>query len=164
LTTLLLTRGPDPRVVQVRRCGVCARLLARTRAVAIDRALAGGASPDSTVTLSLRAHSLISSGHRVDLARRLRWLLEAAARRVHPFEPALQVPSHVLSVRELIDDIVDVLEGPEPIDARGAARLEVLLRDGGGPIYDDAGSRALRQVLEQSLEALRVSPPIPADA
>ena len=166
MTTLLLTRGSDPRVVQVRRSGACARLLVRARALALDRALATGASPDSRATLSLRAQSLISPRHRVDLAHRFRSLLRAAGRPVHPFDPALPVPTHVLLVRELIDEVLEVLEGVEAIDARGVARLELLLRDGGGPLYGTtAASRLeLRRSLEQILDALAFSPAIPADA
>lgn len=164
MTTLLLTRGSDPRVVQVRRCGVGARLLARARALAIDQALVNGISPDSSVTVSLRAQSLISVRHRLDLARRFRGLLRVAGRPVHPFDPTLPVPAHVLHARELIEEIVEVLEGTEAIDARGVARLELLLRDGGGPLYGAAGASGLRRALQHILDSLAVSPPIPADA
>jgi hypothetical protein len=164
MTTLLLTRGSDPRVVQVRRSGVCARLLTRLRALAIDRALADGASPDSSATLSLRAQSLIGSRHRLYLARELRSLLRAAGRPVHRFDPILPVPAHVLLAHELIEEVVETLEGAEPIDARGAAGLEVLMRDGSGPLYGTGESPALRLALQRILDALAVSPPIPADA
>ena len=165
MTILLLTRGSDPRVVHVRRSGVCARLLARTRALALDRALVNGASPDSRATLSLRAQSLISPRHRVDLARRFRALLRAAGRPVHPFDPTLPVPTQVLLVQELIDEVLELLESVEPIDARGVARLELLLRDGGGPLYGATVHAVdLRRSLERIFDALVFSPPIPADA
>ena len=165
MTTLLLTRGSDPRVVQVRRSGVCARLLVRARALALDHALVDGASPDSTVTLSLRAQSLIGPRHRVDLAHRFRGLLRAAGRPVHPFDPTLPVPAQVLLVRELIEQVAEVLESVEAIDARGVARLELLLRDGGGPLYGGTVDAVeLRRTLEEILDALAFSPAIPADA
>jgi hypothetical protein len=165
MTTLLLTRGSDPRVVQVRRSGLCARVLVRVRALSLDQALVNGASPDSSATLSLRAQALISPRHRVDLARRFRGLLRVAGRPVHPFDPTLPVPTHVLQVRELVEEVVEVLEGGEAIDARGVARLELLLRDGGGPLYGASASpQGLRRTLEQILDALVFSPPIPADA
>ncbi len=165
MTTLLLTRGSDPRVVQVRRSGACARLLVRARALGLDQALATGASPDSTASLSLRAQSLIRPRHRADLAHRFRDLLRAAGRPVHPFDPSLPVPTQVLLVRELIEEVLEVLESVEPIDARGVAQLEVLLRDGGGPLYGATlHAVELRRTLEQILDALAFSPPIPADA
>jgi hypothetical protein len=165
MTTLLLTRGSDPRVVQVRRVGVCARALVWARALSLDRALVNGASPDSSAALSLRAQSLLRPRHRIDLAHRFRALLGAAGRPVHPFDPTLAVPTHVLLVRELIDDVVEVLEGVEAIDARGVAGLELLLRDGGGPLYGaSAHPLELRRTLEQILDSLAFSPPIPADA
>jgi hypothetical protein len=165
MTTLLLTRGSDPRVVQVRRSGVCARLLVRARSVALDQALVNGADPDSSVTLSLRAQSLIGPRHRVDLAHRFRALLRAAGRPVHPFDPTLPVPTQVLLVREQIEEVIEVLESVEAIDARGVARLELLMRDGGGPLYGATPRPVeLRRTLEQILDALVFSPPIPADA
>ncbi|HTX10218.1 MAG TPA: hypothetical protein VME22_16475 [Solirubrobacteraceae bacterium] len=165
MTTLLLTRGSDPRVVQVRRSGVCARLLVRARALALDHALAKGASPDSSAALSLRAQRLISPRHRVDVAHRFRGLLRAAGRPVHPFDPALPVATQVLLVQELIEEVVEVLESDEAIDARGVAGLEVLLRDGAGPLYGATVNESeLRRALEQILDALAFSPPIPADA
>jgi hypothetical protein len=165
MNTLLLTRGSDPRVVQVRRTGVCARLIVRARALALDHALAHGASPDSSVALSLRARSLIGPRHRVELAHRFRALLRLAGRPVHPFDPTLPVPTQVLHVRELIEEVAEVLERGEAIDARGVAQLELLLRDGGGPLYAaSVHSVELRRTLEQILDALAFSPPIPADA
>lgn len=165
MTTLLLMRGSDPRVVQVRRAGVCAHLLAWARALSLDQALVNGASPDSSASLSLRAQSLLRPRRRIELAHRFRALLGAAGRPHHPFDPGLPVPSHVLLVRELIDEVVEVLEGLDAIDARGVARLELLLRDGGGPLYG-AGAHPLelRRTLEQILSSLAFSPPIPADA
>lgn len=72
----------------------------------------------------------------------------------------------MLLVRELIDEVLEVLEGVEAIDARGVARLELLLRDGGGPLYGTttASRLELRHSLEQILDALAFSPAIPADA
>jgi hypothetical protein len=164
MSTLLLTRESDPRVVHVRRSGVCARLLVRARARALDRALVAGASPDSRATLCLRAQSLISPRHRADLAHRFRALVRAAGRPVHPFDPTPPVPSQVLLVWELTEEVLELLEGFEPIDARGVAQLELLLRDGGGPLYGAAYPAELRRSLEQILDALACSPPIPADA
>ncbi|HTU87789.1 MAG TPA: hypothetical protein VMF57_19580 [Solirubrobacteraceae bacterium] len=164
MTTLLLTRGPDPRVVQVRRCGVCTRLVARARARALDQALLKGTSPDSSAALSLRAQSLIGTSYRLGLANELRGLVRAAGKPAHRFDPVLPVPGHVRLVLDLVEQVGEMLEGGEAVDARGVARLELLLRDGSGPIYATGGAAALRLALQQVLDALVVSARITADA
>jgi hypothetical protein len=100
MATLLIMRGADPRAVELRRVGAWTRLLARTRSWTLDWALAGGASPDSSTALSLRAHVLISATHRRGLARELRGALAAAARPPHPFDPTVRVPHQVLLARD----------------------------------------------------------------
>jgi hypothetical protein len=164
MTTLLLMRGPDPRAVEVRRCGIRARLLARARARALNRALAGGASPDSSASLSLRAQALIGISRRVDLAGELRSIARTAGQPVRRFDPILPVPGHVRLASDLVEEVAEMLEGPAPVQARGVARLELLLRDGAGPLYAPRGGPALRGALQDILDALVISPGITADA
>jgi hypothetical protein len=164
MTTLLLTRGPDPRVVQVRRCGVFTRLMAHVRWLALDLALVNGTSPDSSPAVALRARYLIGFGHRLALARELRAVLLAAGRSVHRCDPTPPVPAHVLRNQDLIEEALELLEGGEAIEARGVARLELLLRDGAGPLYAVRGGPALRAALQNAIDALVISPEITADA
>jgi hypothetical protein len=164
MSTLLLTRGPDPRAIEVRRCGPLHHLLVRIRSLALDRALAGGADPDSSAALSLRAQTLISATHRVELARKLRALVRDAGRPFHPFDAGIPIPRDLLQAREFIDQVTDLLERAEAVDARGVAQLHVLLRDGSGPLYGVGGPVAVRKSFQDVIRAMTVPPPIHADA
>lgn len=163
MSTLVLTRGTDPHAVKSRRCGPVARLLVRARSFALDRALSLGASPDSSVALSLRAHALISPAHRVTLARQLRVLAGAAGRPRLGFDPSVPVPRHVSDTQDLIDQVTEMLEGAEAVDACGVAQLEILLHDGGGPLYDTHAAFALRRALENALAAMAPVAALAAD-
>lgn len=154
MSTLLLTRGHEAPAVEACRCGAAIRLLAYARAYALDRALARGIDPDSSPLLSVRAHALIGMTHRRKRADQLQRLLESAGCFHHRFNPALPVPLHVRLAGDLIEEIADMLQAPAPVDARGAARLELLLRDGGGPLYATAGADTLRDVLQNVIRAL----------
>jgi len=154
MPTLVLMRGSDPHAVEVRRCGPVARLLVRARSLSLDRALSRGASPDSSVALSLRARDLISPAHRLTLVRQLRRVARAAGRPSPRFDPSVPVPSHVSEVADLLDQLSETLESAEAVDARGVALLQVLLHDGGGPLFDARAAFALRRSLENVLAAL----------
>jgi hypothetical protein len=128
--------------------------LANARACALDGALARGSDPDSSPLLSVRAHALIGMSHRRKLAAELHRLLACAGHTPHRWGPAVPVPAHVLGARDAIEQIADMLEAPEPVEVRGVARLELLLRDGGGPLYDAAGAASLGGSLERVIRAL----------
>jgi hypothetical protein len=164
MPTLLLTRGPDTRAIEVRRCGAYSRLVVRVRSFTLDRALAAGASPDSSALLSLRAQSLISTPHRLALARTLRALIRDAGRQCRPFDPGIPLPRDVLLARESIEAAAKVLESAHAVDARGVAHLELMLRDGGGPLFGAGGPSALRKGFRDAIGALTPPPHIHADA
>jgi hypothetical protein len=164
MTTLLLTRGPDSRVIEICRCGPCSRLVARIRSFALDRALLAGASPDSSALLSLRAQSLISTPHRLLLARNLRALIRDAERPFHPFDAGVAVSRDVLRVRGSIEELAELLEGTQAVDPRGMAQIELMLRDGAGPLFGASGPSALRKVFRDAIQALDPAPEIHADA
>jgi hypothetical protein len=164
LATALLTHGTDPRAVKLCRLGISNRLLARARAAALDRALVGGAAPDSSVILLVRAHRLISRPHRVRLARRLRDLVRDAGQPAHPFDPALRLSKEILRATDLVEEVAELLEDHEAVDVRGVAKLELLLRDGGGPFFVEHRTIPLRESLERVIDALSLPPTIHADA
>lgn len=152
LATVLLTRGSDPRTLRLRRVGLVTRLLSHVRALSLDRALARGDDPDSHVLLSVRAHRLLSRTHRVRLARELRQLACDARRPIHAFEPTLRLSRQILLEQDLLVQIAGLLEGPEAVDARGVATLELLLRDGAGPLFE-YGAGSLHESLECVIDA-----------
>lgn len=157
MTTVLLSgdaRSPD---VSICRCSRASVLMAHVRAARLDRLLADGASPDAGVLLSLRAARLISGRHRRRLADTLRGLLADAQRPVHPFDPPVPLARHeIAQARDLVGEVVTILEDGGPVDARGVAHVEILLREGNSPFYAGDPSGTLRSVLQRALVMLVV--------
>lgn len=134
--------------------GPAARLLARTRARALDRALAAGTGADGSSLLALRAARLTSPRARARVADHLDRLLAAAEappsrRRVQPRRTA------VLAEAAQLRDTAALLRRPAPVYARGVALLTLLLADGTGPAYAAAREGALGDRLREAREALR---------
>jgi hypothetical protein len=163
MPTLVLTSAADPSRVSARRVRVHERLLARWRAFALDRALADGVSPDSSAVLSLRAERLISRATRADLARSIRHLIADA--QAEADGPSPLGDPHVRACSRAVRRVADQLEllarrllDPDPVDAAGVARLDLLLRDGAGPLYCPSRSgEDLPELLYRVGDALEVS-------
>ena len=153
MATVLLTRGPGSRTVKVHRFGLGTRLLANARALSLDQRLVRGADPDSSPILSLRVHRMIGRTYRVRLARELRQLARDARRPSHPFDSTLRLSRELLHEQDLVEQIAELLDGPEAVDARGMAKLELLLRDGSGPLFE-YGAGSLRESLECVMDAI----------
>jgi hypothetical protein len=153
----LLTEQPDGGYVTSEVSQTRLRLLVRLRATELDEALAGGASPDSSATLSLRAHQLIGSTIRRRLARELRSLVVRAQRPIHPMQPTVPICRHkVVEARMALHELADQLATPGPVDAKGVAQLKRLLRNGGGPIYQRPRDEDLEPEIEAVSDALVV--------
>jgi len=159
MPTLVLTSDVDPSRVSVRRVRIHERLQARWRAFALDQALADGASPDSSAALSLRAERLISESTRAELARSIRSVVAEARVPGHAGDPHIRACSRaVRCVADQLDGLADRLLAPAPVDACGVARLDLLLRDGAGPLYCPAPDQPLADLLRRVGESLEVSP------
>jgi hypothetical protein len=114
--------------------GRWARVAARVRCHALDRALIAGADPAGSPQLATRAARLTSPPSRASLADGLERLLQAAQ------EPAgrwrvLPRRAAVLDNAEELRALASVLRGNRPLYARGIAMLDQLLSDGSGPAY-----------------------------
>ena len=154
----LLTQASDADFVVSQPCRIRARVMARAGAWWLDRALARGACPDTSAPLSLRAHRLIGLGSRRALASELRDVVQRAQRPRHPFDNGARICSvEVLSARDAIQALVDRLEGWEPVAPAGVAYVRVLLRDGVGPLYNDAYPGGLRGAVRTAMDALEPS-------
>ena len=157
MTTLVLADKRNPGCVIVERSRATARVRVRMRARQLDRALAEGASPDSSAGLSVRAHDLIGSRARTVLADAIRRLVEDA---VHPLRPLqFNIPvcrSKVRRSRRTLEAVAERLVADEPLDARGLAQLRLLLTDGAGPVYDHPGANDLEPALRRVMAALEV--------
>ena len=112
-------------------------LLAHLRALWLDRQLAAGVVPWHSKLHAARALQLTSDRSRRALARSLEQLVEHAdgppvqrrSAAVPPCRP------QVSEARPVILAIAARLRATAPVDARGTARLRLLLTDGTGPCY-----------------------------
>jgi hypothetical protein len=155
------------------------RLMARVRASRLDGDLAGDASPDSTVALSLRAQMLVSERNRRDVAEGARRLLATATqaptgdRSPEPAAHGSQMPAghgpqmtaagrprvplcrdRVREAAEELGDLIRRLLADGPVAARGVALASALLRDGSGPLYHRANADDVRARVREAVTAL----------
>ena len=134
------------------RVTVGVRVSARLRVGALDRALAGGAVPESDVALTLHARRLISPTVRRQLAGTLRGIVESALR---PSLPPVRWPgAQVARAGSDLLALAERLEQPGAVDARGVAQVRVLLSDGGGPLHADGDAHDLVQAAREAVAAL----------
>jgi hypothetical protein len=134
------------------------RLGVRLTAGRLDRALAGGASPDSTVSLALRAQALVRPAERLALADSLERILAAtpcrSARAPKYIDAAFycRVSAASAELREL----VGTLRGWGPVSAEGMAKARLLVTDGLGPLHRGSGDLAL--AAREAIWALQATP------
>ena len=131
------------------------RLLVRLHASRLDDDLAGGASPDATVTLALRAQMLVRGPARRDTARAAQRVLATAMHA--PGAGPLPVPvcqDRVKDCSEEFAELIRRLAAAGPVSARGVARARVLLADASGPVYHRASTDDLRARVRDAADAL----------
>ena len=138
---------PTPRTVigSARRHSRPPRLLARLRAPWLDRQLAAGIAPWRSPTHAARALQLTSARTRKALARSLERLVEQAEEPPTPARSAVIEPCRpqVREARPILLTMAFRLRAGTPVDARGMARLKLLLSDGVGPCYAPSRPDAL---------------------
>ena len=124
--------SPRPRTVW---------LLAHLRALWLDRQLAAGVVPWHSKLHAVRSLQLTSDRSRRTLARSLEHLVEHADGPPVQRRSAAVLPCRpqVSEARPVILTIAARLRAPVPVDARGVARLRLLLTDGAGPCYTPSG-------------------------
>jgi hypothetical protein len=148
---VLLEQGDGLRVRRVR---LWDRLKAQFRAGALDRVLAAGTSPESSVALALHAEHLHNGAQRSLLARSLR---RVGASSEAPSFHHLHAPFDREAVRRAraeLDALAARLASSEPLDVRGVARIRTLLADGTGPLYGQHEPGRLRRELVATLASL----------
>lgn len=126
-------------------------LLARLHASRLDRDLANGIASWQSPAHAARSLQLTTGRKRVSLAKGVESLIEMAEepRRLYLLTPVIQ-PSRrqVRDAKPLIRAIAARMRDGEPLDARSAAALRLLLTDGTGPCYGPALPGALKAALE----------------
>jgi hypothetical protein len=136
--------------------GRIARLSARLHTDPLDRALADGADPAQTPRLSARAAYLTSSRTRSERAGIVERFV-TCAEKPGPVRRS-RVPVRRVAVRANRDQLLGLaatLRSPMPVYARGMAELELMLRDGAGPLYLDRHGEALARMIELVRAGLR---------
>ena len=119
-----------------RRIPYGTRVMARLLAAKFDRMLAVGVRPAEGSPLAVHADRLTSVDERESIAHSLRRSLDDARNRgAHmSYRVPLNVPN-IVAAEDRIDQVTLRLHSPRPVNARGMARLRVLLADGAGPMY-----------------------------
>jgi hypothetical protein len=159
MTVLLLIDQRRGSYVIPRYTGARERILTRLRAWKLDRALAGGASPDSSAGLSLRAHSLIGEPARRELWREIHRLLRDAQRPRPRLERSLALPRReIIHTQPVFEEIAERLIGHAPVEAMGVAQIRLLLRDGSSPLYSNSPGRELERAVRRASDALEARP------
>jgi hypothetical protein len=131
-----------------------ARLVARLQAAKLDAMLAVGAPTPAGSAIAVRAARLTSFAEREDIARVLRHVLHETTR--DGFVVSARIPLHcknIADAEDVIDAITLRLHAPLPVSARGMARLNRILTDGCGPLYE-SGRGDLAGRLGAALAAL----------
>jgi hypothetical protein len=121
-----------------RRPFITLRMKVLTHRWSLDGRLADGEPPESDEALMLRAHQLTTGRSRRRLARSLMRAVEDTRQsRVMTSAARLDRPA-VAAARQQLFGLAARLEGREPVGARGAAMITVLLCDGSSPFYSPA--------------------------
>jgi hypothetical protein len=132
------------------------RLAARLLAARLDRELAAGASPESSVLLALRAEYLVRPRIRRMLSASLQRILSEAVRPRQRPSSALPLCARgrVMAVEREFQELIGRLSAPCPVPACGVAKVRLLLTEGNGPLYLGGGSRDLRASILSAVDAL----------
>jgi hypothetical protein len=122
----------------------------RTR---LDQELAAGVRPDSDPLLRERAQILLSRESRLRMASGIDRARRQAER---PALHTAQVPVRSQAVRDAapaLERLAYRMRGHLPISPQGAAKTNILLTDGSGPLYGPDGSD-LKAAARSALAAL----------
>jgi hypothetical protein len=138
----------------IRRARLRDRLLTRLRASSLDAELAAGASPESSITLSLRAGLLCRPSYRRLLCQGVTRVVAAAERPASSLRKAPVNRDAVHGARAELEAVAERLGAVRPVDVHGVARISGLLTDGTGPLYQASPAGRLRDELRAALEAM----------
>ena len=108
----------------------------------LDHQVADGFGPDPIEDRALRARQMTARRARRRLARSLRARVkDAEGPAVARMSAAVPLSRRaVLPWRESLLGLAERLEGPDPLNPAGVARVLVLLTDGTGPLYNPAAA------------------------
>jgi len=157
-STMMLVDDHNTNCITTRKIRLRDRLAAHRRSLTLDRALAGGASPDSDAALALRAQALIGQPARRELANQIRRIIAYAQRPTSAWSPVVIISHRLIQAVELdLSQLTIRLLAEEPVDVRGLASVRTLLCDGCGPLYAGwTGVNELRAAIHEATAALEL--------
>jgi hypothetical protein len=137
------------------------RLRVRLRRGRLDRELADGLLHDTTAERALRAQQLVGPRSRRALARSLNEVIAMAANpRANLISSAVPIVRDAVSpFREALLGVAERLDDEAPCNPCGVARLQSLLTDGAGPLYNGASERSLGDLVWWVADGLQLCPP-----
>jgi len=143
------SRGIAPPGIPLpERAGWRLRLRVLLHRWALDGELARECPGGEAAEQRLRAAQLADPRHRRRLARALRKVVAKADERAPLFSSVVPVRRAAVSARrEALLGVAERLEGRAPISATALARVQTLLRDGTGPLYNGFSERSLGEML-----------------
>ena len=124
------------------------RLSAYLRRWSLDEALAQGADPQSDPALSWRARQLTSIAKRRATSRALHGAIKRADRPQSWSAAAPVAHASVRAARESLEGLAHDLVRPEGVSASGVAAAQVLVSDGGSPLWGYGEPRELLDAVE----------------
>jgi hypothetical protein len=138
------------------------RLTARCTAARLDGELAAGTSPETSITLAIRAMQLTSAKSRRALATSLQRILAAATGQQVPLSPANTVHpprlplcrTRIRQSAEPLAMLASYLTAPGPVPVQGVALVSQLLSNGIGPLYHQPCREDLAGIIDKATRAL----------
>ena len=134
--TVLFSATELSRPAAIPRPSIASRVAARLRAGRLDRLISVGVPAPAGSAQAAHEARLVSTAEREAIARSLRTALADARGRGLLWSS--RVPLHVPNITaaaDMIDAVTLRLHSPQPVSARGMARLRQILSDGTGPMY-----------------------------
>lgn len=118
------------------RASLSSRVTARLRARHFDRQLAVGVPAAEGSALAAHQMRLTSVPEREAIARSLQHTVRDARSGVDRLTSRVPLhPTNITDAEDMIEKVTLRLHSPQPVSARGMARLRLLLADGCGPLY-----------------------------
>jgi hypothetical protein len=122
----------------------------------LTRRLAEGAGPFASPELARRAQQLCSARHRRVLATGIERVIDAAEEGPRPYSSA--VPLRRAAILEeragLLGLAVELRETFHAVGVRGVALIDLLLSDGGSPLYVESADETLEGAIRRTRAAL----------
>ena len=121
----------------------------------LDRRLAGGCLPESSVLLAARAQRLVSPAMRRKLVDDWEQIVDLARMPPPVRCPHVPVCRHRVEAAEPeLNEMLSFLLAPRPTAVRGVAMVRVLLSNGAGPLFNRHCPTELRAALRAATAAL----------